>query len=376
MRDIIISCCETIVSSEHSEGDRLIAMGAWFLLPGIIVEMGRTKGGERVVDVSREFCSSLFPTLAVLQRCWYMYEQKCMVPGGERQPIADTVTRLARQANICADEGRLGTACKIVERIQRLLEGERSLPPLTTEGFCEKVKELYPKADIGDVLPPPSEDPAGIVIHINDLTKVLKGISRQSGKGRSGWTYAAVLDVLYHRQSGTNSSCESGLSAFVAFINAFASSQLTPDILTLFNMSRVVMIPTKGKYRPLSIMDAWTRLASRTIHQKVASKLGEKLAPLQLGIGIKGGCEIAARMTQLAYDIDSTLEMESAHSCILSFDIANAFNTMPRTECVQRTARACPCSCSCISFIVRRGRSALFKYGRNGGFKLHGPTPR
>ena len=330
MRDIIIGCCEAIVSSEHSEGNRLMAMGAWFLLPGVIVAMGKTKGGERVVDVLRDYCAAPFPALAVLQRCWYMYEQRCMIPGGERQPVADTATRLARQVNICADEGRLGTACKIVERIHGLLEGESSLPPLTTEGFCEKVKELYPPDDERDVLPPPSDDPPGILIHIEDLTKALKGIARQSGKGRSGWTYAAILDVLYHRTPGTNNSCESGLSAFVAFINAFAASQLTTDILTLFNMSRVVMIPTKGKYRPLSIMDAWTRLASRTIHRKVASKLGERLAPLQLGIGIKGGCEIAARMAQLAYDIDSTLEKESAHSCLISFDIANAFNTMPR----------------------------------------------
>ena len=291
-----------------------MAMGAWFLLPGIIVAMSKNKGGERVVDVLRDFCDAPFPPLAVLQRCWYLYEQRCMVPGGERTTSVDTVARLARQVNICADEGRLGTACKIVERIHDLLEGEDSLPPLTTEGFCAKVKELYPPCDDRDVLPPPTADPTGIIIHIDDLTRALKGIARQSGKGRSGWTYAAVLDILSYRQPGSSN---------------FAASQLTDDILTLFNMSRVVMIPTKGKYRPLSIMDAWTRLANRTIHRK-AAKLGERLAPLQLGIGIKGGCEIAARMAQLAYDIDATLEKDSAHACVISFDIANSFNTMPR----------------------------------------------
>ena len=58
------------------------------------------------------------------------------------------------------------------------------------------------------------------------------------------------------------------------------------------------------------------------LSDRVKTELGKKLAPLQLCVGIKGGAEIGAKLSQIFYEIDKKSQM--------AIDIENAFNSIPR----------------------------------------------
>ena len=62
----------------------------------------------------------------------------------------------------------------------------------------------------------------------------------------------------------------------------------------------------------------------------VGLELGGKLMPLQLAVGVKGGCEIGARMAQLAYDIGREgIEWGRGRGggmCFVQIDLENACN--------------------------------------------------
>jgi hypothetical protein len=60
--------------------------------------------------------------------------------------------------------------------------------------------------------------------------------------------------------------------------------------------------PDGGK-RPVAIGEGLYRFIWKCVMKVVGQQLGRKLMPLQLAVGVPGGCEIGARMAQLAYDV-------------------------------------------------------------------------
>ena len=70
MREILIACWDTIASTEQSDQQRLVAVGAWMILPGLIVALSKRKdGGPRVVDALNELAASSNVSLVVMNRC-------------------------------------------------------------------------------------------------------------------------------------------------------------------------------------------------------------------------------------------------------------------------------------------------------------------
>ena len=104
-------------------------------------------------------------------------------------------------------------------------------------------------------------------------------------------------------------------------LNAMLAGRVRREFWT---PSRAVLIP-KGsdQWRPLGIGESWYRLMGRCAMQTLRSTVGPKLTPLQLGVGVSGGCEIAGRLAQLMLDADSD-------NVLINLDLANAFNTIPR----------------------------------------------
>ena len=84
------------------------------------------------------------------------------------------------------------------------------------------------------------------------------------------------------------------VSVLCRFCEAFLAGKLCPDQLLT---SRAVLIPKDGtKFRPLGIGEAWYRFAARVAAKALATEIGGKLSPLQLGVGISSGCECAYTM--------------------------------------------------------------------------------
>jgi hypothetical protein len=78
-----------------------------------------------------------------------------------------------------------------------------------------------------------------------------------------------------------------------------------------------------------------SRSLGRCIPKEIGGEVGELLAPIQMGCGVSGGSEIAARMSQVFLD---------AHSChvLIKTDFKNAFNLTPRRLILEGLQAFCP----------------------------------
>ena len=77
--------------------------------------------------------------------------------------------------------------------------------------------------------------------------------------------------------------------------NKSTNGSLHPSVAMLWQIGRNAMIPkSDGSERPVAIMDGWYRANGRAMVSQVA------LMPYQLGVEVKSGCEIAARLAEVA----------------------------------------------------------------------------
>ena len=84
--------------------------------------------------------------------------------------------------------------------------------------------------------------------------------------------------------------------------------------------------------RPIAIGEIIYRLAGRLISRCVSQRIGQKLKPIQYGVGVKGGAEIvihALRLKKQTILADKQPNMLNPQ-VILSIDLINAFNSIRR----------------------------------------------
>jgi hypothetical protein len=125
--------------------------------------------------------------------------------------------------------------------------------------------------------------------------------------------------------------------------------------------SRIVFIPkSDGNLRPLGIGESWLRLFGRIVSQKFAERLGEQLSPIQLCVGISGGCEIAARLADIYL---SQLTYEGSPG-FLKVDASNAFNEIRRGIIYNELRALCPDLCAVFRMLYGQASYLLSSDGQ------------
>ena len=158
--------------------------------------------------------------------------------------------------------------------------------------------------------------PDSLRVNKEQCSLILSSLPVGSAPGCSGWTYHIIRGL-----ATGHDGVATFLDSACLLINSMLNGELLPDF---WCAARSVFIPKKdGSYRPLGIGEAWYRAAGRVAMSLVGPSVAKDLLPYQLGIGIKGGCEIGARLAQVA--MDSRIDM-----CGILLDFKNAFNCMPR----------------------------------------------
>ena len=215
---------------------------------------------------------------------------------------------------------------KNVSAAARVLEAAEVAPP--TPEVLEKLSLLHPvsetpEIDIINTVP--------VQITREQLQSIIQTLPEGKAPGPSGWTYDHIKVVA-------NSTPE-GMDAVLNFVNAvltgdmpqwddFRASRLIPLYKTSHGPSA-----TRG-VRPIAIGEAWARLVS-TCAMQASSKIGPALAPLQVGVGIKGGATVLGQGTKagiMAHEKDVTLQL----------DFKNAFNSLSRQRMLEAVAKRAP----------------------------------
>ena len=80
----------------------------------------------------------------------------------------------------------------------------------------------------------------------------------------------------------------------------------------------------------------WRRLAAKCANMYATAKLSDLLQPLQLGVGVKGGCEAAVHTSRrLITDMKSDW-------VVAKLDFSNALNTLRRDRMLQAVSASVP----------------------------------
>ena len=141
---------------------------------------------------------------------------------------------------------------------------------------------------------------------------------------------------------------------------------MTPQEVTLWNASRALLIPKPGskEKRPLNIGGALYRMLNRIINSRVSPAISHLLTPLQYAIGVPGGTD------KMAAIVD-TLMQEETHD-IISIDLKNAFNLIPRSRVYDAILKMCPILARHFSITHRGSSHAFLSNGKKLGDSSRG----
>ena len=244
-------------------------------------------------------------------------------------PPAPEVSRLCRQMTSDYYKGKLGSASAKLESFVKSLPA----PSLSLDQARLIVADLNPE-DSRDVLGSLRADltipEAEVTISVEDIFSSASGIKTQPKHGPSGWTNKLLKDMLL--DDSNEERCQARLQALADLFTLFANDRIPAFPWTVCR--EVLITKDVNKFRPIGIGEVLYRFFMRVLLSKYATKVGE-LLPVQVGVGIPGGCEKAAVFTQFLYD-----KLED--SALIKLDLKNAFNLISRKRILDGLSQYCP----------------------------------
>ena len=324
IRPIVLSLLQDCVSEVEGIATRGIA--ALQLLPGLVSHCRGLRGkrvwtpiqllrqiegvpnkAEEIIRVARSWVS----TLRALPSVWR----------------APSIEHLRARVESLTAESRLSGAATVLKNMEDMLHGVPQQPQPTPEYVTERIAALHPADNERDILPEASLDPSVhdcLQLTADQVRQRFYGIStKNTAAGNTGWSNEWLRMIGDDRNEPQYVHTETPPNvihtAFTAFFNKILQGRVVGEGRDLIVTARLIMIPKpQGGLRPIRIECAMMRLMSATAAAIARIEVAPLLRPIQLGGGLKCGVEIGARLLDAAYARDD---------CIISVDIANAFNT-------------------------------------------------
>jgi len=140
------------------------------------------------------------------------------------------------------------------------------------------------------------------------------------------------------------------------FTNTVLSGKVPITVRPVFCGASLCALSKKdGGIRPIAVGCTLRRLVAKVACSAVRDRVTQRLAPLQLGFGVKQGAEAAAHAAR------SYINSLGPGEALLKIDFANAFNTINRDEVFSSVAEYAP---ELLPFIdVCYGKLSFLSYG-------------
>ena len=218
-----------------------------------------------------------------------------------------------------------------VRRAKRAIEAgqfRKAIQALTSDGLaipsCEILEEMlakHPQSPLPPSLsspPPPSISFTGAqVLH------ALRSFPSDSAPGPSR------LSAIHLKEAVFCPSPERGdkaLQAITATVNLLSAGRAPPDVIPhLCGASLLASKKSGGGHRPIAVGEVLRRLVSKCLSRAVHSVANHYLTPLQVGVGVRAGCEAVVHAVSRTLD-DPVIPPDSR--CALLLDFSNAFNSI------------------------------------------------
>jgi hypothetical protein len=241
-----------------------------------------------------------------------------------RRVSKDSETRLASAVSGKIEDGNLKAAIRLMCSDDK--------PATASADTVAKLIEKHPSPPADRRAFPSATSTQLLQVSDEDVSKALRSFPCGSSGGPDGLRPQHLLDLINCVESGSEL-----LSSITAFINLLlvghCNSAVTPH---LFGGTLYALEKKSGGIRPIAVGFTWRRLAAKCANGFAVTKLSNMLSPLQLGIGVRGGCEAAVHATRrfLAQIQDGEV--------VAKLDFSNAFNTLRRDDILDAVATHIP----------------------------------
>lgn len=207
-------------------------------------------------------------------------------------------------------EGDVKGACRLLFSDDTIAENNNQT--------IEKLRKKHPLINTNFSSPNTSTNSFSLEANVTEVNNAIFSFAAGSSSGFDGLSPQHLKDLC---------TCEIGhslLESITKFINFVISGNINNEILPLFFGASLFALNKKdGDIRPIAIGCVLRRLASKVICSKLSNKFNNFLAPFQLGVGTKNGCEAAVHAAR-SYILSNKSEV------FLKIDVKNAFNSFDR----------------------------------------------
>ena len=85
------------------------------------------------------------------------------------------------------------------------------------------------------------------------------------------------------------------------FVNSYGSGAFSSEVGAHFTAAKLIPLRKKAEgVRPIAIGEIFRRLVGKCLLSKVSENVICKLQPIQMGVGIRGACELINIATRVA----------------------------------------------------------------------------
>ena len=203
----------------------------------------------------------------------------------------------------------------------RIIASDDSVITPTSE-VVTALRLKHPPAPL-DLRPPPTE-PVTKTSYVSEeeVMVTLKSFCHSSAGGVDGLRPGHLKDLVAPQ------TAEAGRRLMKALAN-LCSKLLLGQIpqharYLLFAANLMALRKKDGGILPIAVSNVFRRLASKTAAKRVIPDLRRQLPPVQLGVGVSGGCEAAAHAVR-AFVQSSVV---SENNVLIKLDMQNALNTL------------------------------------------------
>ena len=177
--------------------------------------------------------------------------------------------------------------------------------------------------------PPPltSPTPPSAQVTEADVARALRSFPTDSAPGPSLLRANHLKEAVFCPSPDRGNKA---LLSITATVNHLCAGRGPPDVIPHLCGATLLATNKKGGgHRPIAVGEVLRRLVSKCLSRSAQSAAHRILTPLQVGVGVKGGCEAIVHAVSRTLE-DPTLPPDSKWTLLLDF--SNAFNSISRAS--------------------------------------------
>ena len=222
----------------------------------------------------------------------------------------DEAESLAAAVRAKIEDGNIRAAARI------LCSDEK--PAAEDAATLKALKQRHPPVPSDFSCPPDPTQFGSIQVTETDITRAIRSFPAGSSGGPDGLRPQHILDMTACPARGQDL-----ITAITSLVNLLLDGRCPTEVVQVLFGGRLFALQKKtGGVRPIAIGYTWRRLAAKCANAYALSALGEKLLPVQVGVGTPGGCEAAVHASR------RFLAHMSEDEILVKLDFTNAFNSI------------------------------------------------